>query len=114
MAQKSKYPIQFKINDNEPTETVYLKECTCEELIKIAKSKLSNEQLTNYTFTIQDNEDIAFGSDDDELELAFNDVNGSDIETDDENIQALSLNILLKPKDISLDFYISCSVLFNT
>ena len=103
MAEKSKYPVQFKINDGEPTEIAYLSECTCNELQKIAKLQLMDDQIKNYIITIIDDVGIEFKSDDDELEDAFDNVNEYESDDDDLDIldeyEPLMLNIELKPKN---------------
>lgn len=67
----TEYPVQFVINDGQPTDTIYLSECTCKELIDAANKELKSKQLTCDTFIIKDNDGIEYHSDDEELDDAF-------------------------------------------
>ena len=90
------YPIQFVViepqsTDGGPSRTIYLSECTCQQLIKTAENQLTNSQIQNNTFVIKDDDDIKYHSDDGDLEDAF------DARQDEEN--PLLLRIYLDPKN---------------
>eukprot|EP01084_Bolivina_argentea_P112622 200854_1 len=102
----SNFPIQFRINNDSPTKVEYLQQCTCKELIRIAKQKLSNDQLHQYTITILDDAGIGY-TDDDHLQAAFYAIESDSEDVYDEDIthrtsrklkHALRLNIILQPK----------------
>ena len=83
------WPVQFKIDGDPLGDICHLSDCTCEELLKQAKSQLIqyDHKLRGYDIKIKDDDEVEYGSDDDDLEEAFGLL--------EENDGPLSMTIIL-------------------
>ena len=93
----SNYPIQFVVDNELPSNIIYLNQCSHQQLIQAATNQLSPQQIANNTFVIKDTDDATI-SDDEDLMDTFD--NHFDIRENDQT--PLSLKILLQPKQTQI------------
>ncbi len=84
-----KKAIKFIINGGDPTDIAYLNAPTCEELLKVAKQQLTAQQLRNNTFVLEDDQQVIYGEDDDDLVEVY-----ETFESDDEQILCLNMTLI--------------------
>eukprot|EP01084_Bolivina_argentea_P029890 55456_1 len=92
------YPIKFTINKDTRSKTIYLDNCTYDELLKAAIEQLTSDQIKHNTIEIKDQDEFTI-KDDDDLETAFDEILDSD--NSNTEIQPLFLNIILTKKQVT-------------